>query len=173
MNVLMKVMEIKNNKRCLLRHYEESYGITLLKHQLELIKSKDKVIERKFARQAGGTTALLIKAIEFAINNDNSNIMFLSNSTAQANRFLELTMGFIGERNISKCILKARKNPHYIRFKNGSAINFISYRTIDNTRGRKIDCLIIDGKRYIPDHLLNSVYACALYSENSQIVILN
>lgn len=173
MNVLMKAMEIKNNRRVYLRSYENMYGITLLKHQLELIECKDRFIEKKFKRQVGGTTALLIKAMDFAINNNESSVVVACNSLLQAHMHMKIIANLTDSNYASRHILRYGKNPNYIKFTNGSQIDFISCQSINNSRGKKIDCLIIDGKEYISKEALDILYASTLHSNDSQIVILS
>lgn len=172
MNILMKAMEIKNNKRALLRSYENMYGITLLKHQLELIECKDRIIEKKFKRQVGGTTALLIKAMDFAVNNERSSVVVACYSLLQAHMHMRILNELANGNYVSEYILGQSKNPNCIEFKNGSKIDFISYQSINSCRGKKIDCLLIDGKDYASREILDSLYACTLHSDNSQIVTL-
>ena len=173
MNILKNLIKIKNNKRAYLRYYKETYGLSLMKHQLDLIESKDEIIEISFPRQFGGTTALLIKAIEYAINNQMSEVMILGNSKIQMNYAFEAAKGFIERNTISRYILRITKNPHNIDFINGSKISFVSSKAIESVRGRKVDCLIVDGRRYISDDEFDCACACTCKNPNRQIVILN
>lgn len=171
MNILKKLNEIKENKRVKLRHYEELYGITLSKSQLKLIESKDRYIEKRFMRRTGRTTALVIKAMEYAINNERSHVLVLSNSSNQSRAHMNLIADLTDNKLSSQYISGVVRNPNVVRFKNGSEINFVSCRSIENSRGRKIDCLVIDGTEYISEHILISVCACMSGKPNSQLII--
>lgn len=173
MNILMKAMEIKNNKRAYLRYYEETYGLTLIKHQLEILESKDEIIETRLPRQYGGTTALLIKAIEYAINNQMSEVMLVYNSSVQIKCAFEMFKDYIERYPVSRHILKSTINPYVVDFINGSRISFVSSKIAENSRGKKVDCLIVDGKRYISNDMLNTAITCTCHNPNRQIILLD
>lgn len=173
MNILMKAMEIKNNKRAYLRYYEETYGLTLMENQLELIESKDEIIERRYSRQYGSTTALIIKSIEYAINNQISEVMVVYNSNVQIKCAFEMFKAYIGRYPVSRHILKSTINPYVISFINGSRISFVSSKSAENSRGKKVDCLVVDGASYISEDNLNCFIACTCHNSNRQVLLIN
>ena len=63
MNVLEKIKEVRD-------YYLNTYGIQPTKKQLNILESKDEIVRETFERQEGCSTAAMIKAVEFAINNE-------------------------------------------------------------------------------------------------------
>lgn len=164
MNVLEKIKEVKN-------YYKKNYGIKLTKKQLKVLKSKDEIVRETFLRQEGCSTAAMIKAIEFAINNERSTVLFINENKNTAYMRKDDMKNMLLNKDLKKHVLNATKNPAIIDFINGSQIKVISGYA--NVRGLKADCVIIEPAGFIGEDVVQSAMLCNCHSKIRQTVILN
>lgn len=164
MNVLEKIKEVKN-------YYKKNYGIKLTKKQLKVLKSKDEIVRETFLRQEGCSTAAMIKAIEFAINNERSTVLFINANKNTAYMRKDDMKNMLLNKDLKKHVLNATKNPAIIDFINGSQIKVISGYA--NVRGLKADCVIIEPAGFIGEDVVQSAMLCNCHSKIRQTVILN
>lgn len=164
MNVLEKIKEVKN-------YYKKNYGIKLTKKQLKVLKSKDEIVRETFLRQEGCSTAAMIKAIEFAINNERSTVLFINANKNTAYMRKDDMKNMLLNKDLKKHVLNATKNPAIIDFINGSQIKVISGYA--NVRGLKADCVIIEPAGFIGKDVVQSAMLCNCHSKIRQTVILN
>lgn len=164
MNVLEKIKEVKN-------YYKKNYGIKLTKKQLKVLKSKDEIVRETFLRQEGCSTAAMIKAIEFAINNERSTVLFINANKNTAYMRKDDMKNMLLNKDLKKHVLNSTKNPAIINFINGSQIKVISGYA--NVRGLKADCVIIEPAGFIGEDVVQSAMLCNCHSKIRQTVILN
>ena len=164
MNVLEKIKEVKN-------YYKKNYGIKLTKKQLKVLKSKDEIVRETFLRQEGCSTAAMIKAIEFAINNERSTVLFINANKNTAYMRKDDMKNMLLNKDLKKHVLNSTKNPAIINFINGSQIKIISGYA--DVRGLKADCVIIEPAGFIGEDVVQSAMLCNCHSKIRQTVILN
>ena len=164
MNVLEKIKEVKN-------YYKKNYGKKLTKKQLKVLKSKDEIVRETFLRQEGCSTAAMIKAIEFAINNERSTVLFINANKNTAYMRKDDMKNMLLNKDLKKHVLNSTKNPAIINFINGSQIKVISGYA--NVRGLKADCVIIEPAGFIGEDVVQSAMLCNCHSKIRQTVILN
>lgn len=171
----IKIMEskLKDEERLnRIRRYEEVYGFNLSEKQLEVLESDKEILELTFVRREGCSTAAMIKAIEYAINNPGANVALINPNNATVNiRFNELRNMLSNEHFIEHASIMSSsfRQAHFL---NGSCINLFN----SNTRsmiGKRVDCLIVDGKRYISNDMLNTAIMCTCHNPNRQIILLD
>lgn len=173
MNVLKGAKEIRKFYEDYKKYHIETYGIIPTSKQLEVLESKDKIIEITFGRREGCSTAAMMKAIEYAINNQGSRVIFVTSSNVITRvRHHEITEFFKRDR-LSRHLLISTRNPFNIELINGSRISLFSFRQADSLRGIAADCLIIDGRRYISDYEFQCAMCCTLHKDDTQVVILD
>lgn len=164
MNVLEKIKEVRN-------YYEKAYGIQLTKKQLNVIESKDELVRETFKRQEGCSTAAMIKAIEFAINNQRSRVLFINPTNRVANIRIDEMKQLLSNKLLNRHVLMITKNPGKIEFTNGSCIQVFGGNSM-NMRGIKANCVIIEPLNSISEEMINTAIMCTCHDKNSQIVTL-
>ena len=178
MNVLTKLVESKpiimakmEREKCL-QYYREAYGIIPTDKQLEVIESKNKIIETTFERREGCSTAAMIKAIEYAINNQRSRVFFVSYNRITSRIRTDEMINILSNSVLNRHVFRTTRNPNAIEFLNGSRID-ITGRNIEHFRGAAADCLIVDGKRYLSKDELESAIYCTLHKDDTQVIMLD
>lgn len=178
MNILNKLVESKpiiiakmEREKCL-QYYREAYGIIPTDKQLEVIESKNKIIETTFERREGCSTAAMIKAIEYAINNQRSRVFLVSYNRMTSRIRTDEIINMLSNSNLNRHVFRTTRNPNTIEFLNGSRIDIIG-RNIEHFRGAAVDCLIIDGKRYLSKDELDCSICCTLHKDDTQIVMFD
>lgn len=161
MNVLEKIKEVRD-------YYLNTYGIQPTKKQLNILESKDEIVRENFQRQEGCSTAAMIKAIEFAINNQRSTVLFVNINNNTANIRINEMIRMLSNKHV----VKSTKNPGRIEFLNGSCIHVIGGYEMDMI-GLRADCVIIEPARLIGECVVQSAMLCNCHSKIRQSVILN
>ena len=93
------------------------------------------------SRQFGKSFMLKQLLLAFAMNNPNSDVMFVSMTLQQSNKVFKELLRSIGKSNI---IAKSDKKENSITLINASTIYVRSYQFADALRGYSIDYLIVD-----------------------------
>ena len=165
----MNIIEKLNEAR---KYYKDSYGIYLNKKQLKVLNSKDEVVREIFERAEGCSTAAMIKAIEFAINNERSTVLFINaNRNISAMRIDDMK-NMLSNKNLERHILSITKNQGTINFINGSQIKVISGNTISMI-GLRADCIIVEPIRIFNQDFINDLFYINAHSNRRQTVLLN
>lgn len=176
MNVLNKLVESKQiikakNKRD--QYYQQSYGIIPTDKQLQVIESNEEFLELTFARREGCSTATMIKAIEYAINNPRTRVFLLNYNKGIANNRADIMRDILSNSNLNKYVLRTTRNPNLIEFFNGSRINILD-RDIQSFRGAAVNCLIIDIPKWLrEEEIINVALSCCYRSANRQVIMLD
>lgn len=167
MNIIKKINEDK-------KYFEDTYGLSLNKKQLKVLKNKDEIVEETFNRLEGCTTTACIKAIEFAINNAGSNVLvttpFLHGSQISFNNTLNMLSNT--KLNESLYMYKSRTE-NTIHLVNGSRIIFRSAHRLNSIRGLRVDCIILEPLRSFSPDVVDNIRIFNANSPIRQTVILN
>ena len=172
MNTLKKLVESKpivkekKEREKYLKYYRETYGIILRDKQLEVIESKEQFLELTFERREGCSTAAMIKAIEYAINNQRSRVLLVCQNRVISNVRRDEIINMLSNSSLNR-------NPNVIEFLNGSRITTLDIRTSESLRGAVVDCLIVDGKSYLSEYELGCAICCTLHKDDTQVVMLD
>lgn len=168
-----KIVKAKKKRKEYIQYYIDAYGIIPNKKQFKVIKSKDSFVEMTFARREGCSTAAMIKAIEYAINNQRSRVVLLNAYTGTSDIRIDEMIRMLSSDVLNRHILSTTKHPNRIQLLNGSIINVVDSK-IENFRGASVDCFIIDTpKRFRDDQLMNVARCCTIHNPNAQIISLN
>ena len=168
-----KIVKAKRKRKEYIQYYIDAYGIIPNKKQFEVIESKDNFIEITFERREGCSTAAMIKAIEYAINNQRSRVVLLNAYLGTSNIRIDEMIRMLSSDALNRHVLRTTKRPNRIQLLNGSIINVVDSK-IENFRGASVDCFIIDTPKWFrDDQLMNVVRCCTLHNPNSQIISLN
>ena len=165
MNVLEKIKEVRD-------YYLNTYGIQPTKKQLKVLKSKDEIVRETFLRQEGCSTAAMIKAIEFAINNERSTVLFINANRDISAMRIDDMKNMLSNKNLERHILSITKNQGTINFINGSQIKVISGNTISMI-GLRADCIIVEPIRIFNQDFINDLFYINAHSNRRQTVLLN
>lgn len=171
MNILKQLIIKKRLKQKAIKYYQDTYSLTLTDKQLELVESKDSIVKLSFSRQEGFTTACIIKAIEYAINNDNSQVYFVTYSNPVVKIIYDKIMNILSNNKLNSYIFNS--STFRINFLNKSCISIVA-RNIHNFIGINIDCFIIDvSKHLLTEELIEVAEKCTIRNKNKQIIIGN
>lgn len=179
MNTLKKLVESKpivkekKEREKYLKYYRETYGIILRDKQLEVIESKEQFLELTFERREGCSTAAMIKAIEYAINNQRSRVLLVCQNRVISNVRRDEIINMLSNSSLNRHVLRTTRNPNVIEFLNGSRITTLDIRTSESLRGAVVDCLIVDGKSYLSEYELGCAICCTLHKDDTQVVMLD
>lgn len=173
MNVLKGINDIKEFYDNYQRYYKETYGIIPTSKQLEVLESKDENIEITFERAEGCSTAAMIKAIEYAINNQKATVMFLVPSLIIGNIRMEQFRNMFEYSRLERHLLSTTRHPHVINLLNGSRILIVNSNTTESQRGACVDCLVVDGVRCFSRETLDTAICCTLHKKSRQVVLLD
>lgn len=179
MNTLKKLVESKpivkekKEREKYLKYYRETYGIILRDKQLEVIESKEQFLELTFERREGCSTAAMIKAIEYAINNQRSRVLLVCQNRVISNVRRDEIINMLSNSSLNRHVFRTTRNPNVIEFLNGSRITTLDIRTSESLRGAIVDCLIVDGKSYLSEYELDCAICCTLHKDDTQVVMLD
>lgn len=179
MNTLKKLVESKpivkekKEREKYLKYYRETYGIILRDKQLEVIESKEQFLELTFERREGCSTAAMIKAIEYAINNQRSRVLLVCQNRVISNVRRDEIINMLSNSSLNRHVFRTTRNPNVIEFLNGSRITTLDIRTSESLRGAIVDCLIVDGKSYLSEYELGCAICCTLHKDDTQVVMLD
>lgn len=179
MNTLKKLVESKpivkekKEREKYLKYYRETYGIILRDKQLEVIESKEQFLELTFERREGCSTAAMIKAIEYAINNQRSRVLLVCQNRVISNVRRDEIINMLSNSSLNRHVFRTTRNPNVIEFLNGSRITTLDIRTSESLRGAIVDCLIVDGKSYFSEYELGCAICCTLHKDDTQVVMLD
>lgn len=132
--------------------------IKLDEWQEKIVNLKGNIALRS-GRQVGKSTAISVKAGEFATKNPNKTILIIAAVERQARLMFDKTLNYIYE-NHKNDIKKGAERPtkHKITLKNGSVIHCLpTGLTGYGIRGYTIDLLIADEAAFIPDEVWAAV----------------
>ena len=133
-------------------------GFTPHSNQLEKIKQIEtdgvKYIVLTTGRQYGKTLLAENLLLKWALENNNSNVMWISPVYSQARKVFNDIVNAI---DASPIFESANKSQFNIKLINGSNIFFRSGERPDSLRGYTLDYLIIDEAAYIRDDVWNNV----------------
>ena len=179
MNTLKKLVESKpiikekKEREKYLKYYRETYGIIPRDKQLEVIESKEQFLELTFERREGCSTAAMIKAIEYAINNQRSRVLLVCQNRVISNVRRDEIINMLSNSSLNRHVFRTTRNPNVIEFLNGSRITTLDIRTSESLRGAIVDCLIVDGKSYLSEYELGCAICCTLHKDDTQVVMLD
>nr|DAU23717.1 MAG TPA: Terminase [Caudoviricetes sp.] len=171
-SIIIENRRKEKERNMIMQRYNQLYRIIPTDKQLEVIESKNKIIETTFERREGCSTAAMIKAIEYAINNQGSRVLLVSYNRMTSRIRTDEIINMLSNSNLNRHVFRTTRNPNTIEFLNGSRINIIG-RNIEHFRGAAVDCLIIDGKRYLSKDELDCSICCTLHKNDTQVVILD
>lgn len=133
-------------------------GFTPHSNQLEKIKQIEtdgvKYIVLTTGRQYGKTLLAENLLLKWALENNNSNVMWISPVYSQARKVFNDIVNAI---DASPILESANKSQFNIKLINGSNIFFRSGERPDSLRGYTLDYLIVDEAAYIRDDVWNNV----------------
>lgn len=177
MNILKQFQQFKpliikkRLKQKAIKYYQDTYSFTLTDKQLELIESKDSIVKSSFSRQEGLTTACMIKAIEYAIKNNDSKVYFVTYSNSVAKIVKAKIIDILYKNKLNNYVFNS--STFRIEFFNKSCINIVD-RNINNFIGINIDCFIIDvSKHLLTEELIEIAERCTIKNKNKQIIVGN
>lgn len=166
MNIIKEITTVQN-------YYKSRYGLELNKKQLDLVKTKDKHYKDTFDRATGCTSACIIKAIEFAINNQNSNVAVFTFAKYASTFQFNVAHNFLSNDKLSRFVYRKVPPMNYIELINGSRLSFISGKNLESKGcGQRMDCAIIDGEKYISNKVLNCINHMTIES-NGQVISID
>lgn len=154
-------MNILNELTSKEHYYQSMYGLKPTEKQLALIETEEKHYKDRFERGTGCTYACVIKAIEYAIKNPESNVGIMSfaryGATYQFNR---ACMFLTRNSKMANYLYKRSACSLFINLINGSTIHFIP--GTESIRGKRLDCAIIDGVGWMkPEQVKLAYYSTA------------
>jgi hypothetical protein len=126
--------------------------------QKQVIEAKGNVIVRS-GRQCGKSTAISIKAAEYAMNNPKKEVLIIASVERQAHLLFEKVISYIMEKN-RKIIKSGKDRPtkSRLRLRNGSTIRSLPTGLSGaGIRGFTIDLLIADEAAFIGLDVWNAV----------------
>lgn len=126
--------------------------------QKEIIKEKGNVVVRS-GRQAGKSTAISIKAGDFAMNNEQKRVLIIASVERQAHLLFEKVLAYVQAKNKHRIKMgKHRPTKSRLRLKNGSEIlSLPTGLSGSGIRGFTIDLLIADEAAFIPEDVWTAV----------------
>lgn len=166
MNIIEKLNEDK-------KYFEDMYGLSLNKKQLNVLRNKNEIVEETFNRLEGCTTTACIKAIEFAINNSGSNVLVTTPFRHGSQISFNYTVNMLREESLNENLYRCISGDNIIDLINGSRIAFRSAHSLDNLRGCRFDCIIIEPLRSFSPDVINNIQIFNINSPIRQTVILN
>ena len=169
-------MNIINNLAELKYYYQSRYGLNLLDTQFEIIESdKDfETVRFERYRQTGSTTALSIKALEFAINNQRSRVTIVCPFSAMALAHYSLIMNFLERKQLSRFLYNDNKQDRVITLINGSRIYFKSAAISDSLFGLRNDCVLVDCSNKIENkEVFDAIRSSLIASKKGQLILID
>lgn len=170
-SIIIENRRKEKERNMIMQRYNQLYRITPTDKQLEVIESNDRFLEMTFERRQGCSTAAMIKAIEYAINNPGSRVLLICPIKSITLIRINEMISIISNSDLNNYVLTISRNNNRIEFLNGSIINVVNSQC-ENMRGAAIDCLIIDGREHMSDDSFHCAIACTLHKDDTQIIIL-
>lgn len=147
--------------------------------KLQLDEWQKKVVETtgnlvvRSGRQCGKSTAISIKAGQFAIQNPKKTILVIAAVERQAQLLFEKLLGYLMDGH-AKEIKGGKDKPtkHKIKLKNGSVIHCLpTGLTGYGIRGYTVDLLIADEAAFIPDEVWTAVTPMLAVTKGTKILL--
>lgn len=152
MNVLKVLIDSKNKNEKLM------LGIVPTQKQKDVILSNGRLTVENFARQEGCSTTALLAIYRYSYENAGITSLLLCNTSAIACKMMQNILTLISGSAMKDVVVKiVRRSSHgsHIVLSNGSIIYFESVTS--NFRGKKFNCLVVDGVNISRNFLINSV----------------
>lgn len=169
MNVIQKVTESQI-------YFKETYGLSLRRKQLSVLESKEEFVEETFERNEGCTTTACIKALEFAINHQDSKVLLIAPFRPTAQIEFNYISDFLKRERLCRFYYRSKKNGQAMfefELINGSRISIKVSNKMDSLRGVRSDCTIIEPSRVFDKELIDYINIFNTHSKIRQTVVLN
>lgn len=151
------------------------FGVDPTSKQQQILDTTERSISFDFGRQEGCSTAACIKAIDYAFDNCNSEIIILSpavrTSIYKYDTCLEMIERVNEQTDILDMQIKNGSNLS-ITLKNGSRISFKGTSSLDSIRGCRADLIVIDKFNTSNEYTLEIAHLMTA-SRDGQVIMLN
>ena len=131
----------------------------------------NKFITVNTSRQFGKTKLIQVQSLKWALEGRNQMIWIVSPTDSQALKIMQQMIGPLLESGIVKNKSET-KGDIYIKFVNGSQIQFKSARSEDNLRGNTLDYLIVDEAAFIKESVYNKILLPMIITKPNSRVLL-
>ena len=151
-------MLTNREKIALIEEIEERLGINLQREQLEYIFNKNKKISFVSPRRYGKDTMAAVRVVLNSLATSNRRTIIFAHGEMAVRQSLELIASVAGPLMDSKKVC----HPSRITFNNGSDIQVINGKNIEQMRGRRADEIIIQDAFMNNSSTLYTLVNCAL-----------
>jgi hypothetical protein len=142
--------------------------------QQDVINETEKHIAIRTGRQVGKTTAISVKAAEFAIKNPDKTVLVIASVERQAQNLFEKIMDYVYDNYRHRLKMgKDKPTKHKVTFTNGSVIHCVPTGLDGHgIRGYTVDLLIADEAAFIQEPVWAAVTPMLAVTKG-QIVLLS
>lgn len=163
-------MNIISNLTSIEHYYKSRYGLDLMDKQYEIVEHNTPLCNKTFIRnrQEGSSTALCIKAIEFAINNQKSRVLMLSPNTRMCDALMYRLQRFLRRELLARFLFEIKNGTIY--FTNGSSIRIAGGLNRSSIMGERADFLLIDNEEFLDKDVISSGIETILASPIGQCI---